>query len=104
MRAILDLETEVFDDLEITRADFMECYHPRAIVADPLLTVARKRAMLARWLSDANAVSGAPTIRRSPAGVTATVEHLRKAMDQLDEMVDDFALAGRGTRSSGIVA
>jgi hypothetical protein len=104
MRTNLDLETNAFDDLEITRADFMGYYHPRGIVADPLLTVARKRALLARWLSDANAVSGAPTIRRSPAGVTATVEHLRQAMDQLDEMVDAFALAGRGTRSSGMVA
>lgn len=104
MRINLDLPIDTSDDLEITRADFMGYYHPRAIVADPLLTVGRKRALLARWLSDANAVSGAPAIRRSPAGVTTTVDHLRQAMDQLDEMGDASILAGRGSRSSGMVA
>ena len=104
MRTVLDLETNAFDELEITRADFMGYYHPRAIAADPLLTVARKRALLARWLSDANAVGGAPSIRRSPAGVTTTVEHLRQAMDQLDEMLDAVALADQSSRSSGMAA
>lgn len=104
MRTNLDLPIDPLDDLEITRADFMGYYHPREIVAAPLLTLARKRALLARWLSDANAVSGAPSIRRSPAGVTTTVEHLRQAMDHLDEMMDAFALAGFSDKSSGMAA
>ena len=103
MRTNLDLNNP-FEDLEITRADFIGYYHPREIVADPLLTVVRKRALLARWLSDANALLGAPTLRRSPAGVTATVEHLRQAQDHLDEMVEAFALAGISGRSSGMAA
>lgn len=102
MRTNLDLQPFAVDDLEITRADFMGYYHPREIVADPLLTVPRKRALLARWLSDANALAGQPSIRRSPVGVTATVDHLRQAMDHLDEMVDAFALAGVLDTSSGL--
>jgi len=102
MRTNLDLN--LFDELEITRADFMGYYHPREIVADPLLTVARKRALLARWLSDANAVVGDPTVRRSPAGPTASVKHLRQALDHLDEMVEAFALARLSDRSSGMAA
>jgi hypothetical protein len=68
-------------------------YHPREIVADPLLTIARKRALLARWLSDANALPNAPAIRRSPAGVTATVDDIRLALDKPDEMVEACWLA-----------
>jgi hypothetical protein len=93
MRTNLDLITNPFDDAEITRADFVGYYHPREIVADPLLTIARKRALLARWLSDANAVGGAPGIRRSPAGVSARVEEIRTALNKLDEMVEAIALA-----------
>jgi len=104
MRTNLDLPTDPFEDLEITRSDFMGYYHPREIVGDPTLTIGRKRALLARWLSDANAVTGAPSIRRSPAGVTTTVDQLREAMDRLDEMVDAFALAGASGRSSGMAA
>jgi hypothetical protein len=100
MRTNLDLITNSHDDLLITRADFIGYFHPREIVADPELTVARKRALLARWMSDANSVSGAPDIRRSPAGVTTTVGHLRDALAKLDEMVEAIALAELGQRSS----
>jgi hypothetical protein len=101
MRTDLDLITNPFDIAEITRADFVGYYHPREIVADPLLTIARKRALLARWLSDANTLPNAPTIRRSPGGVTATVDDIRLALDKLDEMVEAIVLAGRG-QTSGV--
>jgi hypothetical protein len=104
MRTNLDLITNSHDDLQITRVDFVGYYHPREIVADPELTIARKRALLARWMSDANAVSGAPDIRRSPAGVTTTIAHLRDALAKLDEMVEAIALAEIGQRSSGMAA
>ena len=104
MRTNLDLITNRHDDLQITRADFVGYYHPREIIADPELTVARKRALLARWLSDANSVSGAPEIRRSAAGVTTTVGELRTGLAKLDEMVEAIALAELGLRSSGRAA
>lgn len=104
MRTNLDLIANSGDQLQITRLDFVGYFHPREIVADPELTVARKRALLARWMSEANVVSGAPEIRRSPAGVTTTVEHLRQALAKLDEMVEAIALAELGQRSSGTIA
>jgi hypothetical protein len=104
MRTNLDLITNCRDDLRITRVDFVGYYHPREIVADPELTIARKRALLARWMSDANAVSGAPDIRRSPAGVTTTIAHLRESLAKLDEMVEAIALAEIGQRSNGMAA
>ena len=92
MTTNLTMMTDYYDELELTRADFMGYWHPREIVADPELTIARKKALLAHWASDANAVSGAPQIRRSPAGVTASLDQIRKAMDRLDGMVDAMAL------------
>lgn len=102
MRTNLELQNSGFEDLEVTRADFVGYYHPREIVADPLLTVERKRVLLAHWLSDANVLPGHPAIRRSPAGVTTSVDHLRQAMDHLDEMIEAFALAGVTGRASGM--
>lgn len=102
MRTNLDLITNAADDLEVNQSDFVGYFHPREIVADPKLTVARKRALLSRWLSDANAIAGAQHIRRSPAGVTVSVDHLRRSLDKLDEMVEAIALAE--TRVSGAAA
>lgn len=103
MRTDLDLITNPFDVAEITRADFVGFYHPREIVADPLLTIARKRALLARWLSDANALPNAPALRRSPAGVTAAVGDIRLALDKLDEMVEAIMLAN-GPHTGNVAA
>ena len=102
MRTNLDLNNP-FEDFVVTRADFMGYYHPRNIVADPLLTIARKRVLLARWLSDANALSGVPGLRRSPAGVTASVDDLMYALSRLDEMIESSAIAGV-EQSSGMPA
>jgi len=102
MRTNLDLITNAADDLAVTRSDFVGYFHPREIVADPELTVARKRALLSRWLSDANAISGAPHIRRSPAGVTVSVDQLRQSLDKLDEMMEAIAFAEK--RATGAAA
>ncbi|HEY8577449.1 MAG TPA: hypothetical protein VIL88_14070 [Devosia sp.] len=104
MRTNLDLITHPFDQDEITRADFVGYYHPREIVADPQLTVARKRALLSRWMSDANALPNAPAIRRSPAGVTTSVDDLRQALNKLDEMVEAIAMAELGRHSGSMAA
>ena len=104
MRTNLDLVTDTTDDMEITRGDFVGYFHPREIVADPELTVARKRAMIARWMSDINALPNFPAIRRSPAGVTVVVDELQYALEQLDEMVDPAAMGGMQDRASGTAA
>lgn len=104
MRTNLDLISNSADVSEIHRSDFMGYFHPREIVADPELTIARKRGMIARWLSDANALPSIPALRRSPAGVTASVDDLMYALEKLDEMVEAIALAELGSRSSGMSA
>ena len=104
MRTNLDLITNASDMDEIRRADFVGYYHPREIVGDPTLTIARKRALLSRWLSDVNALPNMPAIRRSPAGVTASVDDLRLALSKLDEMVEAIALAELGRASSSFAA
>ncbi len=78
------------DDAEdgVTRADLIGYFHPREIVADMSLTVARRRELVSFWLSDFNAVRGAPGLRRSGSGVTTTVDELRAAMAELDSMTD----------------
>ena len=100
MRTNLDLITNSNDDLEISRVDFVGYHHPREIVADPEITIAKKRALLARWRSDANTPIGSPAIRRSPAGPAATVDELEQALNKLDEMVEAIAFAE--LRSSGM--
>jgi hypothetical protein len=42
--------------------------HPRCVVDDADLTVNEKRAILARWASDACALETMPTLRRLPKG------------------------------------
>jgi hypothetical protein len=59
-------------DRPVTRLDLMGYYHPREIVADLSLTVARRRELVSFWLSDFNAVRGAPGLRRSGSGVTSS--------------------------------
>jgi hypothetical protein len=40
--------------------------HPRAVVADPTISIGEKRAILASWASDAAAVSSNPALRELP--------------------------------------
>lgn len=94
MSTVLEHFTIPFDDLEVADVDYFGYHHPVEIVGDPLLTIARKRALLAHWCSDIHAVAGQPSLRRSPAGVTTTIDELQKALGKLDEMVDAIALAG----------
>jgi ActR/RegA family two-component response regulator len=37
--------------------------HPRDVVADPKLSLAEKRAILASWASDASAIASCPALR-----------------------------------------
>lgn len=94
MRTTLDLTTTTIDDeLEIAHADFVGYDHPQEIAADPRLPLGRKRAMLAHWLSDMNAVPGIPALRRSPCGVITEVDDLQAALYTLDKTVEPVAMA-----------
>lgn len=72
------------DELNVSRGDLVGYFHPREIVADATLSVSRKRALLAFWSSDFNAVRGAPALRRSGHGVTTTIDDLKAALRHLD--------------------
>ena len=41
--------------------------HPRDVLADSLLSISEKRAILASWASDASAIASCPALR-APAG------------------------------------
>lgn len=87
---LLDVETRAYgdiDELNVSRSDLVGYFHPREIVADATLSVARKRALLAFWSSDFNAVRGAPALRRSGHGVTTTIDALKAALSQLDDAI-----------------
>jgi len=55
--------------------------HPRDVVADPTLTLAEKRALLASWASDASAIASCPALR-APNGLKAPV-HIDEILDAL---------------------
>jgi len=59
--------------------------HPRDVVADPVLTLAEKRAILASWASDASAIASCPALR-APDGLKApvTIDEILEALCALD--------------------
>ncbi len=58
--------------------------HPDDVVADATLSVAEKRALLARWLSDANALTFAPALRQAESGAIVSVDAIMQALKALD--------------------
>ena len=65
--------------------------HPRDVVADPKLSLAEKRAILASWASDASAIASCPALR-APDGLKAPV-HIDEILEALQ------ALDGDGPRN-----
>ena len=64
--------------------------HPRDVVADPALSLAEKRAILASWASDASAIASCPALR-APIGLKAPVN--------IDDVLQALcALDGSGPR------
>jgi hypothetical protein len=59
--------------------------HPRDVVADPGLSLAEKRAILASWASDASAIASCPALR-APDGLKAPVhiDEILEALSALD--------------------
>jgi len=57
---------------------------PAQVLADPDLTLAEKRAVLASWASDACAVEAAPELRQPPNGPFVTFDEIMEALRSLD--------------------
>lgn len=83
------------DDAFVTDSDLMGFWSPSEIVHDPMLTLARKRQLLAYWASDIHAVAGAPAMRRYAHGPTVTIDQIQAALCELDTVVDNVAAAAR---------
>ncbi len=58
--------------------------HPDDVVSDPQLSLARKRAILASWVSDVRAVENAPALRRLDSGAIVAVDDVLQALVRLD--------------------
>ena len=76
------------DDTFVTDSDLVGFNRPRDIVQDPVLTLARKRQLLAHWASDIHAVPGSPALRSYAYGPTVSIDGILAALRDLDEMVD----------------
>jgi hypothetical protein len=59
--------------------------HPSGLIADPRLTPAEKRSVLAAWISDARAVEGRPALRQWYNGAIARIDDLSDALKALDD-------------------
>ncbi|MGN6486534.1 MAG: hypothetical protein ACTHLT_01780 [Devosia sp.] len=100
MRTNLDLaETFDLDTALVSDSDLMGFNRPQDIVQDPLLTLGRKRQLLAYWASDIHAVAGAPALRTYAFGPAVSIDDIQAALTELDAMVDLAAIPsdrGRG--------
>ena len=103
MRTDLNLaEAFDLDDSFVSDSDLIGFNRPREIVRDPILTLARKRQLLAFWASDIHAVPGAPALRCYDFGPAVHIDDIQAALCELDEMVDPAAIPVG--QSSGIGA
>ena len=98
MRTYLDIQPSD-DDAFVSDADLLGFARPSDIVADPILTLQRKRQLLAYWASDIHAVRNFPALRSYAFGTTVSIDELRDAMDELDEMIDLPAISKAGDTS-----
>jgi hypothetical protein len=60
------------------------------VTSDPKLTTAKKRAVLASWISDARTVENAPSLRRLDNGAVVDVDAILQALVSLDEPAPEF--------------
>jgi hypothetical protein len=89
MRKTLDTSPiSDFDDAFVSDSDLIGFDRPRDIVQDPMLTLGRKRQLLAYWGSDIHAVAGSPALRAYAFGTAVSIDDIREALCELDEMVD----------------
>lgn len=102
MRTDLDSEDLDNSDAFVSDSDLIGFNHPREVVRDPVLTLARKRQLLAYWASDIHALPGTPALRSYAFGPTVSIDDIQAALGELDEMVDLAAVPGAA--SSGAIA
>lgn len=76
------------DDAFVSDSDLIGFWKPSEIVRDPMLTIARKRQLLAYWGSDIHAVVGSPALRTYAHGPAVSVDEIKAALCDLDTMVD----------------
>jgi hypothetical protein len=53
-----------------------------------MLTLSRKRQLLAYWGSDIHAVGGSPALRAYAFGTAVSIAEVQEALCKLDEMLD----------------
>jgi hypothetical protein len=96
--------TRLDDDYDafVSDSDLIGYFRPSEIVHDPVLTLARKRQLLAYWGSDIHAVRGAPALRSYASGPAVSIDDIKAALLELDTMVDPAAIARR--TGSGVAA
>jgi hypothetical protein len=87
-----------YDVDEVTDADLVGYWRASEILDDPALSASRKRALLAHWASDINAVAGAPALR-CVRGITVTIDSLLDALARLDEEIDLAAMPADAAKS-----
>ncbi len=63
--------------------------HPDDVLNDPEMSKAEKRAILAFWASDANAMEDHPALRKLNNGAIIRVDDILRAMCSLDDDDDD---------------
>ena len=80
------------DDTFVSDSDLIGFWKPSEIVHDPMLTLARKRKLLAYWGSDIHAIAGAPALRSYAHGPTVSIDDIQAALSELDTMVDGPAI------------
>jgi hypothetical protein len=95
-------ETFDFSDALVSDSDLIGFNRPQDIVEDPVLTLARKRQLLAYWGSDIHAVAGVPALRTYAFGPTVSIDDIQAALCELDERVDLPAIPQQ--RASGASA
>jgi hypothetical protein len=94
MRTDLNLaEPFTLAEATVSDADLLGFDRPHDIVRDPLLTLGRKRQLLAYWGSDVHAVAGSPALRTYAFGPTVSIDDIQEALRALDEMIDLPAIA-----------
>ena len=63
--------------------------HPEDVLADQCLSDQDRRALLASWASDANAVTGVPWLRQLPSGSLVKLSEIFRALRALDALPED---------------
>ena len=96
-----DLTFDRYDDFDpsVSDSDLIGYFKPSEIVHDPMLTLARKRQLLAYWASDIHAVTGAPALRSYAFGTAVPIDDIQAALRELDTTVDAAAIPAGATRS-----